>query len=168
MLSELDNYLQRIEDLHKQIFDLIENMPREGLNFFPITLPDLQVSNSLAVLTTHVAGAEHFWIGEVIGGLPATRDRASEFTIRVRNSAPLIDMLNDVLAETKGVFAKLSENDLNKTYEVEEKMVPGRWAILHVVDHTSLHLGHMQLTYQLWAKGDNKSSPFWFSRLPPR
>ena len=168
MLSELDNYLQRIEDLHKQIIDLIENMPREGLNFFPITLPDLQVSNSLAVLTTHIAGAEHYWIGEVIGGLPATRDRASEFAIRVRNPAPLIDMLNDVLAETKGVFARLSENDLDKTYEVEEKMVPGRWAILHVVDHTSLHLGHMQLTYQLWAKGDNKSSPFWFSRLPPR
>lgn len=168
MLSELDNYLQRIEDLHKQIFDLIENMPREGLNFFPITLPDLQVSNSLAVLTTHIVGTEHFWIGEVIGGLPATRDRAAEFAIRVRNAAPLVDMLNNVLAETKGVFARLSEIDLNKTYEVEEKMVLGRWAILHVVDHTSLHLGHMQLTYQLWAKGDNKSSPFWFSRLPPR
>ena len=168
MLSELENYLQRIEDHHKQIIDLIVDMPREGLNFFPITLPDLQVSNSLAVLTAHVAGAEHRWIGEVIGGLPATRDRALEFAIRVRNSAPLIDMLNNTLVETKSVFSKLSENDLNKTYEVEEKMVPGRWAILHVIDHTSLHLGHMQLTYQLWAKGENKSSPFWFSRLPPR
>ena len=168
LLSELDNYLQRIEDHHKQIIDLIANMPREGLNFFPITLPDLQVSNSLAVLTTHIAGVEHHWIGEVLGGLPPTRDRASEFAIRVRNSAPLIDMLNNGFAETLRIFSKLSENDLNKNYEVEDKLVPGRWAILHVVDHTSLHLGHMQLTYQLWAKGDSKSSPFWFSRLPPR
>lgn len=168
MLSELDNYLQRIEDHHRQIIDLIDDLPREGLNFFPIILPDLQVSNSIAVLTAHVAGAEHRWIGEMIGGLPATRDRASEFTIRVRNSGPLIDMLNSTLAETRNVFSKLDENDLNKMFEVEEKMVSGRWAILHVIDHTSLHMGHMQLTYQLWAKGDSKPSPFWFSRLPPR
>ncbi len=168
MLSELENYLQRIEDHHKQIIDLIDDLPREGLNFFPITLPDLQVSNSIAVLTAHVAGAEHRWIGEVIGGLPVTRDRALEFAIRVRNSAPLIDMLNSTLAETRSIFSRLTMNDLDKEYEVEEKIVPGRWAILHIVDHTSLHLGHMQLTYQLWAKGDSKSSPFWFSRLPPR
>ncbi len=168
MLSELENYLHRIEDHHQQIIDLIDGLPRDGLNFFPITMPDLQVSNSIAVLTTHVAGAEHRWVGEVIGGLPVTRDRAAEFAIRVRNAAPLIDMLNSTLAETRSIFTKLTENDLNKEYEVEEKMVPGRWAILHVIDHTSLHLGQMQLTYQLWAKGDSKSSPFWFSRLPPR
>jgi uncharacterized damage-inducible protein DinB len=168
LLNELDNYLQKIQDHHKQIIDLIDDLPREGLNFFPITLPDLQVSNSIAVLTTHIVGAEHHWIGEVVGGLPVTRDRASEFTIRVRNAAPLIEMLNNTLAETRTIFSKLSENELDKVYEVEEKMVPGRWAILHVIDHTSLHLGHMQLTYQLWAKGDSKSSPFWFSRLPPR
>ncbi len=168
LYSELDNYLQRIEDHHKQIIEIIHDMPRDGLNFFPIKLPDLQVSNSIAVLTTHIAGAEHRWIGEVLGGLPETRDRDAEFAIRVRDSSPLIDMLNQVLAETKEVFGRLSENELNREYEVEEKMVPGRWAILHVIDHTSLHLGHMQLTYQLWAKGDNKSSPFWFSRLPPR
>ncbi len=168
MLSELNNYLQRIEDHHKQIVDLIDGLPRDGLNFFPITVPELQVSNSVAVLTAHVAGAEHRWIGEVIGGLPVTRDRDLEFAIRVKNAAPLIDMLNSTLAETRSVFSRLTENDLDKEYEVEEKMVPGRWGVLHVIDHTSLHLGHMQLTYQLWAKGDSKSSPFWFSRLPPR
>ena len=168
MLSELENYLQRIEDHHKQIIDLVDGLPRDGLNFFPVMLPDLQVSNSIAVLTAHVVGAEHRWIGEVIGGLPVTRERDKEFAIRVKNASPLIDLLNSTLAETRSIFSRLTENDLDKEYEVEEKLVPGRWAILHVVDHTSLHLGHMQLTYQLWAKGDSKSSPFWFSRLPPR
>ncbi len=168
MLNELENYLLRIEDLHKQIVDMIDDMPRDGLNFFPIVLPQMQVSNSIANLAMHVAGAEHYWIGEVIGGMPATRDRDSEFAVRVKNSSPLIDILNNTLAETRTIFAKLTEADLSKTYEVDEKMVTGRWAILHVVDHSSLHLGHMQITYQLWAKGDGKSSPMWFSRLPPR
>jgi uncharacterized damage-inducible protein DinB len=168
LLSELENYLQRIEDLHGQIIALIDGMPRDGLNFIPIVLPQLQVSNSLAHLAAHVAGAEHFWIGEVIGGLPATRDRASEFNFKSKGVAPLIENLNRVFLETKNIFPNLTENDLSKSYEVDEKMVPGRWAIVHVIDHTALHLGHMQLTYQLWAKGDSKPSPFWFSRLPPR
>jgi uncharacterized damage-inducible protein DinB len=168
LLNELENYLQRIEDLHKQIIGMIDDMPREGLNFFPIVLPQMQVSNSIAILAMHLAGAEHFWIGEVIGGLPATRDRDAEFTVRVRNSSPLIEILDNVLAETKTIFPKLSEADLSKTYKVDEKMVQGRWAILHVIEHTALHLGQMQITYQLWAKGDSKSSPMWFSRLPPR
>ena len=168
MLSELENYLQRIEDLHGQIIDMVDGLPRDGLNFIPISLPQLQVSNSIAQLAVHAAGAEHFWIGEVIGGLPATRDRDSEFALRSKGPAYLIETLNSVLAETKSIFSKLTETELSKTYEVDEKMVPGRWAILHVIEHSALHLGHMQLTYQLWAKGDSKSSPFWFSRLPPR
>jgi hypothetical protein len=43
--------------------------------------------------------------------------------------------------------------------------VPVRWCILHVVDHTALHLGHMQLTYQLWMRGQSGASPRWFERL---
>jgi uncharacterized damage-inducible protein DinB len=168
MLLELENYLQRIEDLHGQVIDMIDDLPRDGLNFLPIILPQLQVSNSIAQLAAHIAGAEHYWIGEVIGGLPATRDRASEFGLRSKGPAYLIETLNNVLTETKSIFSKLTETDLSKSYEVDEKMVPGRWAIVHVIDHTALHLGHMQLTYQLWAKGDSKSSPLWFSRLPPR
>ncbi|HTX80494.1 MAG TPA: DinB family protein [Longilinea sp.] len=168
MLSELENYLQRIEDHHRQIIEMIDDMPREGLNFFPIVVPQMQVSNSIAILAMHVAGAEHHWIGEVVGGLPVTRDRDTEFTVRVRNSSPLIEILNNTLAETKSIFAKLTEADLSRIYEVDEKQVPGRWAILHVIDHTALHLGQMQITHQIWAKGDSRSSPMWFSRLPPK
>lgn len=28
--------------------------------------------------------------------------------------------------------------------------VTGRWAVLHALEHTALHLGHLQLTAQLW------------------
>ena len=89
MLSELDNYLQRIEDLRGQVRALIADLPTEALNWRPIeeTFPKALsfregATNSLAVLATHVAGGEHFWIAEVIGGRPSTRDRDAEFAVK--------------------------------------------------------------------------------------
>jgi uncharacterized damage-inducible protein DinB len=168
LLKELENYLLRLEDLHKQVASVITEMPSDGLNYVPIVLPEVQVSNSLAALAAHIAGAEHYWIGEVIGGLAPSRDRAAEFKTKTRFYSELVNRLNGVLAESRAILARLSEADLEQIRLVEGREVPVRWAILHVIDHTALHLGHMQLTYQLWAKGDSKSSPFWFSRLPPR
>ena len=75
MLSELKSYLQRIEDLRGQVGNLIADLPVEALNWRPVEGTDEHATNSLAVLATHVAGAEHFWIGEVVGGRPPTRDR---------------------------------------------------------------------------------------------
>jgi hypothetical protein len=36
----------------------------------------------------------------------------------------------------------------------------------HAQDAVLLHLGHMQLTYQLWQGGQGKPSPYWVERLP--
>ena len=49
--------------------------------------------------------------------------------------------------------------------EARGRIVPVRWAILHVIDHTALHLGHMQITYQLWMGGQRGPSPRWYERL---
>jgi len=71
VLAELDNYLQRIEDLHGQVRGLIADLPAEALNWRPVPPSNPpseqgggvdQPTNSLAVLAAHVAGAEHFWI----------------------------------------------------------------------------------------------------------
>jgi len=166
-VSELTNYLQRIEDLRGQVRDLIADLPPEALNWRPLEGDDEHAVNSLAVLTAHVAGAEHFWIAEVVGGRPPTRDRDAEFATQVSDVSALLHRLEEVGAETRQVFSALDEAELTGSRQVKGRQVPVRWAILHVIDHTALHLGHMQLTYQLWAKGRSKPSPFWFQRLPP-
>ena len=172
MLSELDNYLQRIEDLRGQVGDLIADLPAEALNWRPIEEDD--ATNSLAVLATHVAGAEHFWIAEVVGGRPPTRDRDAEFATQASDASELIRLLEDTGAETREVLSAMRAADpsspsgqsLDGTREARGRTIPIRWCILHVIDHTALHLGHMQLTYQLWMEGQSKPSPFWFERLP--
>jgi uncharacterized damage-inducible protein DinB len=165
MLSELDNYLQRIQDLRSQVAALIGDLPAEALNWRPIEDSGDHATNSLAALAAHVAGAEHFWIGEVVGRRPATRDRDAEFAVTAKDAVDLAGLLEQVRAETQEVFAGLDATDLGDTREARGRVIPVRWCILHVIDHTALHLGHMQLTYQLWQGGESAHSPLWFERL---
>jgi uncharacterized damage-inducible protein DinB len=164
MAPELESYLQRIEDLRGQACALIADLPAEALNWRPIEGRGDHATNSLAVLATHIAGAEHFWI-KVVGGHAPTRDRDAEFAAEVADAAKLVQLLERTGAETKEVFSALCAADLDGTREARGRTIPVRWCILHVIDHTALHLGHMQLTYQLWARGKSKPSPFWYERL---
>lgn len=175
MLTELDNYSQRIEDLRRQVIELIADLPASALNWQPIPRSNASraqgggedhATNSLAVLVAHIAGAEHFWIGEVVGGRPRTRNRAAEFVTQVADAAELRRLLEATGAETREILPALGQSDLDGTREVDSRAVPVRWSILHVIDHTALHLGHMQITYQLWMGGHSRPSPSWFDRLP--
>ena len=167
MLAEAQHYLERIEDLRRQVRDMIAEMPAEALNWRPIEGSDDHATNSLAVIAAHVAGSEHFWIAEVIGGYPATRDRNAEFVTEVSSAAGLLQRLDTSGAETRLVLPSLTAAELDGSRQAGDKIVPVRWAILHVIDHTSLHLGHMQLTYQLWHGGQGANAPRWYQRLPP-
>jgi uncharacterized damage-inducible protein DinB len=150
-----------IEDLREQTAELIAGLPAEALNWRPIEGGDDHVTNSLAVM----AGAEHFWIQEVIGGQPPTRDRPAEFVTEVDSPQPLLEKLKATGRETRQVLAGLTAADLNGVRQAGDRTVPTRWAILHVIDHTALHLGHMQITYQLWSRGRAADSPRWFERV---
>jgi uncharacterized damage-inducible protein DinB len=165
MLPELESYLHMIGDLRGQVRDLIADLPAEALDWRPLEELDEHATNSLAVLATHIAGAEHFWISEVVGGCPPTRDRDAEFATTGSDASRLIQRLETVGVETQSVFSTLIATDLDGTREARGRTIPVRWGILHVIDHTALHLGHMQLTYQLWRGGQAGPSPRWFERL---
>lgn len=168
MLPEVESYLERIEDIRGQVIQLITDLPPDALNWRPVEGDDDHATNSPAVLAAHVAGAEHFWIHEVVGRQPPTRQRDQEFVTVVDSPTPLLDKLSAVADETRHVLSALTEDDLNSTREVQSRTVPVRWAILHVIDHTSLHVGHLQITYQLWRSGQGVEAPRWFQRLKGR
>jgi uncharacterized damage-inducible protein DinB len=173
LLSEVENYTDRIHDLRGQVTKLIAGLPQEALDWRPLPAMESEAgaeqaegtTNSLAVLAAHIAGAEHFWIGEVVGALPPSRDRDAEFTVQGLDATQLVARLGQTAAETREVLGGLQPADLDEMREVDGHTFPVRWCILHVIDHTALHLGHMQLTYQLWMGGRGVSSPFWYERL---
>jgi len=165
-LTELENYLTRIEDLRSQILGQVKSFPLEALNWRPVGTNSDHKSNPIAALIAHISGAEHFWIGEVIGGLPATRNRDAEFAAEATSVESILDLLRRSGNETQKVLTSMRNTDLDKFKVVKGRHVPVRWCILHVIDHTSLHLGHIQITYQLWSGGKEMESPIWSDRLP--
>jgi len=165
LLPELQNYLNRLEDLRNQIKELISATAPEQLNWRPLETGGEQ-TNSLAVLVAHTCGAEHYWIGEVIGGKPPTRDRQAEFNTRSNSHSELFHFLHQNSIETREILTALPADGLETSRLVEAVEVPVRWALLHCVDHTALHLGHMQMTFQLLNGGTPHPAPLWKQRIP--
>ncbi len=166
MLPEIEHYLASLEDLRGQVGGMIHDTPVEGLNWRPELPADADPTNSLAVLAIHTAGAEHGWFAESIGGYPHTRVRKDEFTYVATSAEEPLQRLAEVAEETQKVLRGLTSAQLDGDFMKDDHAISVRWTILHVIYHYSLHIGHMQLTYQLWNQGKASESPRWFNRLP--
>jgi len=108
--------------------------------------------NSLGVLVVHVAGAERYWIGDVVAHEPSGRDRAGEFRAQGLGAEALQQRLMDSLAYIRGLLEGLTLQDLA---DVRASPRDGRpftvgWALAHTLEHTAVHTGHIGLTRQLW------------------
>jgi uncharacterized damage-inducible protein DinB len=166
MIPEIRHYLSSLEDMRSQVGGIIQGLNAEALNWRPPLPAGADGVNSLAVLAVHVAGAEHFWIAECIGRYPATRVRDNEFKYVATSPDEALARLRKTGEETQAVLEKLTTDELESTFMKDDHGVPARWAIHHIIYHSGLHIGHMQLTYQLWNKGKAAQSPRWFDRLP--
>jgi hypothetical protein len=165
MLPEISQYLDTLDDLRAQVGGIIKDVPADGLNWRPPLPADADGTNSLAVLAVHVAGSEHFWFAENIGQAPPTRKRDAEFSYVASSPADALERLGVVAIETHDVLSKLTAPELDSSFMKDDHAVGVRWVIHHVIYHYSLHIGHMQLTYQLWNKGKASNSPRWYHRL---
>ena len=147
MIELFAAYFDRLEALHKDMSSALGNLPVEALNWSPG--PDM---NSLAVLAAHTAGAERYWIGDVVARDDSKRDRAAEFRARADSALALIERLGAALAHSRSVLEQLTLPALD-----EKRLLPRdgdevtvAWALAHALEHTATHAGHMQIMRQLW------------------
>ena len=147
MLPILRDYLERLQSLHADIERTIEGLSTKALDWTPG--PDM---NSLAMLAVHVAGAERYWIGHVVGRDSSDRDRSAEFRARGLDAALLKACLAATLAHSQGVLEGLTLPDLeaSRVSPRNGREFTAAWCLAHALEHTALHLGHMQITRQLW------------------
>ena len=149
MIHEISEYLTAIERQRAKIFALLESAPRESWNWTPTD----DETNSLFVIATHVIGSEHGWIFEILGRGEHTRNRPAEFSARGDSLDALRAEYERVAKQTREMFETLTEQDLTTTrYRESHGDVSARWIVLHVIEHSSEHLGQMELTKQLWQK----------------
>ncbi|MCW5874250.1 MAG: DinB family protein [Anaerolineales bacterium] len=153
MLPEIKQTLLTLEKLRGQASAIIQATPAQGLNWRPELPAGADGVNSLAILGVHTAGAEHFWFAELIGGQPHTRVREEEFAFVASSADEVLQRLAAVAAESQPILAALTADQLESSITYDGHVHPVRGILQHVISHYSLHIGHMQLTYQLWAQG---------------
>jgi uncharacterized damage-inducible protein DinB len=151
MHAFLQDYLERLTDLHQGIIDNIDDLPSAALDWTPLQEINHDM-NSINVLVTHLCGAERYWIGDVALGDPSERVRAAEFEVRGMNAEVLAEKVFAATAYARSALEKLDIEDLaiEKTRLRDERPVTAGWALLHALEHTAIHLGHIQITRQLW------------------
>jgi len=148
MIPVFADYIQRLQKLHDEIAKTIQDLPQAALDWLP---PGPEM-NSLCALAVHVAGAERYWIGDVVGRDPSNRDRPAEFRAQGLDAAALQARLDQALEHSRTVLENLTLADLEA-----ERIVPrdGRtvsvaWALAQALGHTAEHLGQMQITRRWW------------------
>jgi uncharacterized damage-inducible protein DinB len=156
MLKEVQAYLTKLADLRNQAKTLLEGLPPEALDWRPVRGEGELATNSLAVIAVHLAGSQTYWMREIIGRTPIQRDREAEFATQGTSVADLKAGLDAAGKVAEEVLSPLTENQLEDGRKFRDKPITVRAGILQVLDHVSQHIGHMQLTRQLWMAKSNK------------
>lgn len=155
MISELAEYQRRIEECFRQMCDRLDGLTPEQLNW----RPPVAGGNSVWVLATHTLGNARAWVLGIAGGQPQRRDRPAEFSSSGTDPALLRSEVDAFLREMSSALASLTAADLDRRLtpakelwgEGEPQEISLRYALLQVIEHAWLHLGHIQITADLAA-----------------
>jgi hypothetical protein len=143
----------QIERQIRKLQDELAGLPDEALN----RELDIQPTNTLFQLGTHVAGSARYWAITCAGGVDFQRDRAGEF-VAMGSGGDLMTDLDLLARQIHESLDSLTAADLDRPTEgnrrfrstdTADEPLPLRDAVLHALEHTALHLGHVQITRQL-------------------
>jgi len=138
------DYLERQEALQRRVHQEVLDLPEEALDWSPGVK-----MNSAAVLLAHITGVLHEGIDLALGD-PSSRVRAQEFQTHGVSGAEMLRRLDAVIDFSRDSLPRLGLEDLATEREDEDGMVTCGWVLLHALEHAYLHLGHLQMTCQLW------------------
>lgn len=144
------DYLELLNTLNRNFIATFEDLPAEALDWVPGV--DM---NAFCVLVVHTTASARYWIGDAALGDSSNRHRDAEFQAHGLSHAELKARFDSLTVYAQAALPRLTLSDLGTTRSVtsplgEEQQVVVGWALLHALEHTGLHLGHAQITRQLW------------------
>ena len=147
MIPLMEAYFDRYLELHRQINQTVQGLSVEALDWVPG--PEM---NSLNVLVTHLTGAERYWIGDVVMGDDSHRDRESEFHVHGLSAGDLVGRLEAMDSYCQSALKTLQPTDLEavRLSSRDGSQYTVVWALLHALEHSAIHLGHIQMVSQMW------------------
>src|SRR5437764_14647369 len=107
-------------------------------------------SNSIGNLVLHLSGNVRQWIVSGLGSAADSRNRDAEFAQRdVISRDELIAKLKQTVDDADATLAKFDVDKLLNRRSIQGSDVSALEAILHVVEHFSMHTGQMILPTML-------------------
>jgi uncharacterized damage-inducible protein DinB len=111
--------------------------------------------NAMGNLVLHLSGNVRQWIISGVGGAKDVRQRDSEFDARSGGSpVELAARLRAVVTEAARVIEAISEERMLERIEVQRYEVSVAEAVLHVVEHFSMHTGQILFITKMLTGGD--------------
>lgn len=134
-----------------QALEQISGVPDEDLNEWRPAL-GLEDVNTFYALMTHLLAAGEYWILHAAAGQPTERNRPAEFRATGSRLA-LVERADRFVEDVRAYLKTLTEADLERIFE-RGGDDPLRWSaadcIVHAVEHTGVHVGHLQIQRQIW------------------
>ena len=112
-------------------------------------------SNSIGNLLLHLSGNARQWIVCGVGGASDARDRDAEFAQReMITRDQLVTLVRTTLADVDTALARFDPDKLLEKKNIQGLEVTVLEAILHVVEHFSMHTGQIILLTKMMANSD--------------
>ena len=106
-------HLRELEDLHRQVFEMVAPLDDDAIN-----RPVPGLTNTVGIVLRHMAGSERYWIGEVVGGRAAHRHRDAEFGHERLRKTALMQELGGVDTLSREVLGRLTRDDLLQEVDI--------------------------------------------------
>lgn len=153
MNGELESYCREIAAILGRLCRLLQGLGEPELNWRP-PAPEM---NSLYVIASHVLGNAEAWVLGIICGQDVLRDRDAEFSSKGADPTALIERAQRLAGEISGALEELSPSALDEIRRPAPPLLgkgPAdeltvRQALMRVLVHHLMHIGHMQITRDL-------------------
>ena len=153
MDAEIESLSRQIRSILERACACLDGLSEAQLNW----RPPIDGANSVYVIATHTLGNARAFVLGIACGQPLERDRPAEFRASGRDAAELTAHARRLSDDIEAALAGLSPSELDRRLlppqslwgEGEAQEISVREAILHVVEHASIHLGQLQITRDL-------------------
>lgn len=153
MLGEVQGALQMLADLHESIKEQYAGIDAAGLNWVP---EGEEATNSLYAIGLHIAAAERVILGYVLNekfliDWPEIKQDGGIFKVSGESTERVFGLLDESLALIHEKLPTVSSEMLDQERRTRNGLAKNaRWWMLHLIDHAANHLGHLELSRQLY------------------
>jgi uncharacterized protein DUF664 len=109
-------------------------------------------TNPMTVLAVHAMHSTRWWLRIATATPLPDRDRDAEFRATTATVGDLEPFVDEMSSECRAALSTDDPFDAGvvRTDPRTGEQVTAGWALLHAIEHLREHVGHAQLTRQLW------------------